>query len=122
MQLCTIFSIQGFLKGGASRSKIVNEGKKKTAVKILREYIKRGKENKWLKKVIKMKSYYCSSHFASLFFASIVTGVLISKRVYYPHNVMVSSRKKTKKQKITMPHYFQSHLFLHVTFKKMKTY
>lgn len=119
MQLCTNFSIQGFLKGGANRSKIVNEGKKKTAVKILREYVKRGKENKRVKKVIKMKSYYCSSHFASLFFAPIVTGVLISKRVYYPHNVMVSSRKN---KKITMPHYFQSHLFLHVTFKKMKTY
>ena len=97
MQLCTIFSTQGFLKGGANRSKIVNEGKKKTAVKILREYIKRGKENKLLSKVIKMKSYYRSSHFTSLFFAPIVTGVLISKRVYYPHNVMVYSRKKKEK-------------------------
>ena len=43
-----------------------------------------------------MKSYYCSSPFASLFFAPIVTGVLISKRVYYPHNVMGSSRKNKK--------------------------
>ena len=44
-----------------------------------------------------MKSYYRSSHFTSLFFAPIVTGVLISKRVYYPRNVMVSSRKKKRK-------------------------
>lgn len=70
--------------------------RQKTAVKILRDYIKRGKENKLLN-IIKMKSYLCSSHFASLFFTPIKTGVFISKRVYYPHNVMVSARKNKNK-------------------------
>lgn len=45
-----------------------------------------------------MKSYQHGSHFAYLFFAPIVTGVFIPKRVYYLYNVMLSARKKKTKK------------------------
>lgn len=84
--------------------------------------IKWAKENMFVNITITiaMKSYQHDSHFACRFFPPIVTGVFISKRVYYLYNVMLYARKKKKKE--SMPHYFQSHLFLHLTFKKMKTH
>lgn len=58
-------------------------GKRKIVQKILIDYVHWGTENKWLNITITMKSYQLSSHFTSLLFAPIVTGVFILKRVYY---------------------------------------